>query len=71
MSLILGSFFQYTNVDETSVRFVNQPQAGISDNTFDVQTFVGVDAELILDTRDNAVNPKQGFYWTNEAQLNV
>ena len=67
----LGSFFEYTNVDEDAGRFVNQPQAGVSANTFDVQTFIGADAELILDTRDHLANPKQGFYWSNVAEANV
>ena len=67
----IGPTFQLTDVDETTDRFVNQPQAGVSENTFEVQTFTGLDAEVILDTRDSAINPTLGFHWTNQGQLNV
>lgn len=67
----LGPSLQVTDVDEKSDRFVNQPQAGISENTFSTQVFGGFDAEVVVDTRDNAINPRQGFRWTNLAQLNI
>ena len=70
-ALRIGTFFQWTNVDETTDRFVNRPQAGVSTNTFDVQTFSGLDLEAILDARDSFFNPTQGFLWTNQAQVNV
>ena len=70
-ALRLGTFFQWTNVDETADRFVNQPQAGVSANTFDIQTFIGIDLETTVDARDNLFNPTQGFAWTNLAQFNV
>ena len=71
VTLRIGPTLQLTEVDEASDRFVNQPQAGISENTFDLQTFGGVDAEIVLDTRDSGLNPKQGFAWANQAALNV
>ena len=67
----IGPSLQLTNVDENTDRFVNQPQAGISDNTFEEQIFASLDTEVIVDTRDNTVNPTQGFEFTNQAQLNV
>jgi hypothetical protein len=71
VTLRIGPSFQITNVDETSDRFINEPQAGINEDTFDTQIFAGLDAEVTLDTRDRAVNPKRGLHWSNRADLNV
>ena len=66
-----GPSFHLTDVDEATDRFVNQPQAGVSASTFDAQTFASFDVAVTLDTRDNTVNPVQGFRFANEAQFNV
>jgi hypothetical protein len=71
VTIRLGPTFQLTDVDGESDRFVNQPQAGVAENTFEVQTFGGLDTEVLLDTRDSAVNPKRGLAWSNQAHVNV
>ena len=67
----IGPTFELTDVDETADRFVNQPQAGISEDTFRNQPFASLDVALTLDTRDNTLNPVQGFRFANEAHFNV
>lgn len=67
----VGPTFSYTRVREADNRFIGQPQAGVSDNTFDTQWFGGAEADITLSTRDNVLNPKQGFHWTSTANLNL
>lgn len=69
--LHIGPTFSYTGIEEAANRFIGQPQAGISRNTFQNQWFVGSEAGITLSTRDNAVNPAQGFQWTTTASLNI
>lgn len=69
--LHIGPTFSYTGVEEAENRFIGQPQAGVSRNTFRDQWFVGSEAGITLSTRDNAVNPTQGFQWTTTASLNI
>jgi outer membrane translocation and assembly module TamA len=70
-SFFVGPTFEFTNVRETSNRFVGQAQAGISNNSFKPQTFLGLEAGMDLRTIDNLTNPKQGFRWINRADLNL
>ncbi|HMB91224.1 MAG TPA: hypothetical protein VKP65_10280, partial [Rhodothermales bacterium] len=69
-SLRIGPTFTYTDV-ESEDRFVNEPQAGVSPNSFDAQFFAGAEAELHLETVDSNTNPSLGFRWDNQATLNV
>lgn len=71
LSFSMGPFFQVTEVREDEGRFISQPQAGVSENTFEDQWFTGVETELALSSLDNSINPRQGFKWSNEAALNL
>ncbi|MDX1546627.1 MAG: BamA/TamA family outer membrane protein [Rhodothermales bacterium] len=66
-----GPRLQITDVREEDDRFIGQPQAGISPNTFDTQVFASLDAAFDVDLVDDAINPRQGFRWTAGGSLNV
>lgn len=70
ISFSAGPYFRITKVREDEGRFVGQPQAGISKNTFEDQWFAGLQTNLSLQSVDNTENPKQGFRWNNDAMLN-
>lgn len=67
--LRVGPFVEFTDVRFDPDRFVGQPQSGISPRSFDDQWFAGLRTGLDVDTRDDPVNPKQGFTWTSRADL--
>ncbi len=67
----IGPSLSFTDVRADADRFVGQPQAGISPGSLDEQAFAALEAALTLETVDDAVNPKQGFRWTNRAALHL
>ncbi|MDX1637761.1 MAG: metallophosphoesterase [Balneolaceae bacterium] len=71
MHFAAGPFFQVTNVREDAGRFVTDPQAGISPNTFEDQWFGGFATRLQLRSVDNSQNPKQGFRMSTRGDLNL
>ena len=71
ISFSAGPYFQVTKVRQDEGRFVGQPQAGISANTFDDQWFAGAEAGLKLVSLDHFINPRQGFRWNSRAALNL
>ncbi len=71
VTLSVGPFFQVTKVREDEGRFVGQPQAGISPSSFDDQWFVGLQANLGLASVDSEINPRQGFRWNNNMNVNL
>jgi outer membrane protein assembly factor BamA len=68
-SITLGGHLRYTHVKNEADRFVGQQ--GISSGSFSDQFFLGLDGGLRFDRSDHRVNPRQGFIWNNEADLNV
>lgn len=70
ISLVIRPTFEVTNFREDQNRFITQPQAGIDENTFEDQWFGGLEVELNLKSIDDELNPKQGFGWTNAADIN-
>ncbi len=67
-SFILGTHLRYTKVKNESDRFVGQQ--GISPESFRDQYFLGFHGGLNLDLSDHPANPKQGFIWKNEGEVN-
>ncbi len=67
----VGPYFQVTEVSEDDGRFVTEPQAGISSNTFNDQWYTGLWTRLRLRNVDNSNNPKQGFELINRGDLNL
>ena len=71
VTLRVGPTFEYTDVREDEGRFASQPQAGVSPNTFGRLLFGGAEAELEVKAIDDAVNPRQGFRFRSEVDLNA
>ena len=70
IELAFGPTLEFTKVRNDENRFLGQVQEGISRESFEDQWFAGVEAGLSLAMLDHAVNPRQGFRWTNTADLN-
>ncbi len=68
-SLEFGSFVRYVNVRNENDTFISQ--AGIDAGSFRDQVFFGFKSEAILDFTDHPANPKQGFLWNNNAEVNI
>ncbi|MBN2773006.1 MAG: BamA/TamA family outer membrane protein [Prolixibacteraceae bacterium] len=62
VSYSMGAFYQYYNVTDTTGRFVSTlyPEA------FKSHHYAGLNADLMVDTRDNPILPKRGIYWANQ-----
>lgn len=69
-NLSIGPNFLITDVELDPDRFVNLPQAGIAPNTFKDQWFTGVSSTLSLSDIDDPANPKQGFRFSSQADMN-
>ncbi|MDR8393713.1 metallophosphoesterase [Aliifodinibius sp. S!AR15-10] len=67
----IGPFFQVTNIREDDGRFITQPQAGISENTFEDQWYTGFRTTLQLENVDDSNNPRQGFRFVNQGTFNL
>ena len=63
--------FEVTNFRQDQNRFITQPQAGISPNTFKDQWTGGVELTLNFNTLDNQLNPKHGIKWKNSGDINI
>ena len=70
LNFSIGPSFLVTDVELDPDRFVNLPQAGIAPNTFKDQWFTGVSTALTISDVDAPVNPKQGFRFSSQADLN-
>ena len=68
LELGLGAHVRYTNVKNEEERFIGQ--LGISEDSFSDQWLLGMTAHLEMDLVDHPVNPKQGFRWQNNAEVN-
>ncbi len=64
-----GGGAAYRNVEADSTRFVGTPAAGLEPEEFEGAFFANGFTSLELNAVDNAVNPRQGFKWTNRASL--
>ncbi|MFH5884798.1 metallophosphoesterase [Halalkalibaculum sp. DA3122] len=71
VDISVGPYFQVTNVREDAGRFIGQPQAGVSPNTFEDQWYTGLAGELRLQDIDNSTNPRQGFRLQGWGDLNL
>ncbi len=71
LRVYLGPTFSYTDVRFDAGRFLNTPQAGVSEETFEEQWYLGAQAGLTLETLDQPGNPFQGIRWTNDLQINL
>jgi len=71
LTFSFGPFFQLTEVREDAGRFISQPQAGVSPDTFEDQWYTGMQMEAGLSSLDNAVNPLQGFRWSGRADYSL
>jgi len=63
LEFFTGPILERTNIDEDSLRFVGDPQAGIDSTSFKNQTFLGLESGIKIDARDSAVFPRRGFLW--------
>lgn len=70
ITLAFRPTFEITNFREDEDRFITQPQAGISENTFEDQWFGGLEMDLNLKSVDDDLNPKQGFHWKTYMDIN-
>ena len=67
-SITLGTHLRYTKVKNDLDRFIGQQ--GISPQSFRDQFFIGIRGGLLLDHSDHPSNPKQGFIWNNQGEVN-
>lgn len=63
-SMSAGPIFHFTDVRRDSLRFVNDPQAGINPLSFKDQMFAGLLFGFQMKSLDNATNPHNGFAWS-------
>ena len=71
VTLQVGPTFEYTDVRQDEGRFVGQPQAGISPNTFSRLVFGGAEAALTVEAVEGGANPRQGFRFKSEVDVNA
>ena len=71
VTLQIGPTFEYTDVRDDKGRFASQPQAGVSPNTFGQLAFGGAEAALTVEAVDGGANPRQGFRFKSEADVNA
>lgn len=69
--LSIGPKLLVTEVERDQDGFLNEPQAGIADDTFKDQWFTGLSAEVNLKDVDNPANPRQGFDLSFQSDLNI
>jgi hypothetical protein len=62
-----GPDIEYTDVQENEDRFIREPQAGVSDETFGRLLYGGLISRVVVDATDFSVNPRQGFRWETTA----
>jgi hypothetical protein len=63
-----GAFYQYFSVNDTAGRFIGDTEQNMLDSVaFDRHHFVGINAGLEIDTRDNEVLPRRGMLWSTTA----
>ncbi|MFK7845906.1 MAG: BamA/TamA family outer membrane protein [Rhodothermales bacterium] len=67
-SITFGTHLRYTDVKNESDRFVGQQ--GISEESFEDQYFWGFQGGITLDLSGHPANPKQGFIWKNDVEVN-
>ena len=66
-----GAFLKVTDVEQDPDRFVSEPQAGVSPNTFEDQWYSGFQVSANFSSVDNKGNPRRGFRMTNTIVGNV
>jgi len=64
-----GAQVYYVDITNDLDRFQGQP--GISNRSFRDQVFAGLNSSFVVDVTDHPANPKQGFIWENQMELNV
>lgn len=69
LTVTAGPSLEYTDISPHRSRFVRQPQAGVSPETFDDHLFVGLGATFNLRNIDSRTNPLQGFQWRSNAHF--
>lgn len=68
--LAIRPTMEVTNFRKEQDRFITRPQAGIDENTFEDQWFGGMEVQINIKSVDDELNPKQGFFWNNSADIN-
>ncbi|CAN0487103.1 unnamed protein product, partial [Laminaria digitata] len=68
-SLSFGTLFRYVDVKNEDATFIGQQ--GISSESFRDQVFFGLTGAFVIDFSDHPANPKQGFIWENNTELDV
>jgi len=71
ISFSVGPTLELTDVRMDEGRFIGQPQEGISEGSFDELVFAGIEANLDVQTVDNALNPLQGFRFRSSVDVNA
>ena len=66
---MVGAQVYYVDLTDDFARFESQP--GISSRSFRDQVFAGINSSFTVDITDHPENPKQGFIWENQAELNI
>lgn len=62
-----GTYYQYFNVSDTAGRFIGDPELNRLDSLAYIRHhFLGVNAGVEIDTRNNKVLPQRGLYWLTE-----
>ncbi len=60
--LYVGPAFTFTRFQETSGRFITSPAADVSPQVFDGLLYGSLSSWIVLDSRDDRVVPRRGFY---------
>lgn len=62
LSFAFGTFYQYFQVNDTTERFIgDMPKNMLDSSAYDAHHFTGLNANLVLDTRDNKILPLRGI----------
>ncbi len=64
-----GTYFQYYKVADTVDKFIGELYSQTLDATaYDAHIYAGFNTSLVIDTRDNKINPHRGMLWETKAQ---
>lgn len=61
-TFLVGPIYEYTEIERTEGRFIAEDPARV-DSDFDPKHYAGLQAQLLIDARDNGIIPKRGFKW--------
>lgn len=72
LELLAGPVLQHywIDYDDNEGRFITQPESGLDQFTLQQKkTFLGLQLQADLDTRNNRILPTRGVHWTSSARL--